>query len=160
MSRLLCVAIGILLVGCPPWIIYGMTVPVPQYRTGGYLDFLAFAYALLAVYGGVLVGVLVYWAIQKRAGQRPSPFGIFMAGACSSVSLSVAFVICSGIYGLIVSHSFEKGIGTAWGLVVIFWSLFGTVVAAGIALLFFGLRGPPARAGVSQQTAGSSRPSA
>jgi hypothetical protein len=108
------------------------------------------------VYGGVFVGVLVYWAIQKRTGQRSSPYGIFTAGACSGLALSVAFVICSGIYGLIVSGSFEKGIGNLWGMIVILWLLFGAVVAAGIALLFFGLQGPTGPTAASQQPGGSS----
>ena len=156
MRRLLGVVIGALLIGCPPWMIYGITVPVPKYRAGGPSDFLVFASALLAVYGGVLAGSLVYWAIKKRAGQTSTPFGIFMAGAFSSLILSVAFAAYRGIYGLITSHSFENGVGNLWGLIVILWLLFDTVVAAGIALLFFGLQGPAARAGASQQAAGPS----
>jgi len=156
MRGLLGVVIGALLIGCPLWMMYGITVPVPKYRTGGPLDFLVFATALLCVYGGVLAGVLVYWVIQKRAGQRSTPFGIFLAGACSSLLLSVAFVVCRGIYGLITSHSFEQGVGNLWGLIVIFWCGLGAVVAAGIAFLFFGLQGPAAPSGAPQQAGGSS----
>lgn len=147
MGRILRLAIGALLVGFPAWMIYGMTIPVPKYRTGGYVDFLMFAYTLLAVYGGVFIGILIYWASQKRTGQRLSPLGIFIAGAVCSLAFSIAFVIGCGIYGLIVHGSFERGVGNLWGLIVIFWVLFGGVVAAGVGLLFFGLRGPTGPAG-------------
>lgn len=100
MRGTLSVLIGALLIGGPLWLIYGMTVPVPKYRTGGPHDFIVFASALLAVYGGALAGALVYWVIQKRAGQASTAFGTFLAGACSSVMLSIAFVVCRGIYGL------------------------------------------------------------
>jgi hypothetical protein len=156
MRRPLAVLIGALLIGATLQMIYGITVPVPKSRTGGPHDFIVFASSLLAVYGGILAGALVYWVIQKRAGQASTAFGIFMAGAGSSLMLSVAFVVCRGLYGLITSHSFEQGVGNLWGLIVIFWFLLGTVAAAGIALLLYGLQGPTGRAGASPQAGGSS----
>src|SRR5579885_2802921 len=98
MRKILALAIGALLIGFPAWMISGMTIPVPKYRIGGYGDFRVFALTLLAVYGGVFVGSLIYWAIQKRTGQRLSPLGIFTAGAVCSFALSIAFVIGCGIY--------------------------------------------------------------
>jgi hypothetical protein len=38
MRRLLSGAAGVLLVVTPPMMVYGMTVPVPQYRTGTFAD--------------------------------------------------------------------------------------------------------------------------
>ena len=156
MRGLFGVSIGVLLIGGPLWMLYGLTVPVPKFRTGGPHDFVVLAWAVLAVYGGNLAGMLTYWVVQRRAGQHSTPLGIFVAGSCSSLILSIAFVVCRGIQGLIASHSFEAGVGNLWGLIVIFWFSLGTVAAAGIALLLFGLQGPTRRAGASPQAGGPS----
>lgn len=79
--RVLAIVVAVVLLGYPPFLIYGITVPVPRFRTGSSADFTAFAYTMLAVYGGVLVGVAVHWARVGRARQHMRPFGVLKAGA-------------------------------------------------------------------------------
>ena len=145
--RLLAIVVGIALIGYPPFLLYDMTVPVPRFRTGTYADFVTFAGTLLAIYGGVLLGVAVHWVRAGRAWQRVRPVELFKAGVWGAVAVAAAFVVGAGVHGLATQGSFEKGIGTLWGLVLIFAALFGALVSAGIALLFHGWR-PLADAGI------------
>ena len=140
MIRFVTVVIAIGLIVYPAFLIYAMTVPVERFRTGGYVDYLAFAGTVFAIYGGVLLGVAVYWTRVGKAGQRVRPAGILKAGVWGSLVAGVIFVVGSGIHGLTTQGSFERGIGNLWGLVVIFALLFGAVVSGGMALLFRGLQ--------------------
>ena len=75
---------------------------------------------------------------------------IFKAGAWGAFGVGVIFVAGAGVHGLMTQGSFEKGIGTLWGLVLIFAALFGALVSGGVALLFQGIQpfagsGGPAR---------------
>ena len=48
----------------------------------------------------------------------------------------------------------EKGFGNLWGVVAIFWAVFGALVSAGLALLFYAWRGgrywPPGAGGLGR----------
>jgi hypothetical protein len=144
--RFLAIVIGVALIGSPLFLIYAITVPVPRFRTGSYADFLAFAGTVFAIYGGVLLGVAVYWAMRGRTWESLRPVVIFKAGVWGAFAVGVVFVVGAGVRGLTTQGSFEKGIGNLWGLVLIFAALLGAFVSAGVALLFYGLR-PLAGAG-------------
>jgi hypothetical protein len=131
--------VAVALIGYPPFLIYAMTVPVERFRTGSYVDFLAFASTVFVIYGGVLLGVAVHWARVGRPGQHLRPVGILKAGVLGALAVGVVFVVGAGIYSLTAQGSFEKGIGNLWGLILIFALLFGALVSGGIALLFHGL---------------------
>ena len=138
--RFLAIVVAVALIGYPPFLIYAMTVPGPRFRTGTYVDFLAFATTVFAIYGGVLLGVAVQWARVGRTWRRLRPVVAFKAGVWGAVAAGGVFVVGAGVRGLTTQGSFEKGIGNLWGLVLIFALLFGALVSGGIALLLHGLR--------------------
>lgn len=140
MIRFLAIVIGVALIGYPLFLIYAITVPVPQSRTGSYADFLVFAGTVFAIYGGVLLGVAVHWATRGRTWEGLRPVVIFKAGVWGAFAVGVVFVVGAGVHGLITQGSFEKGIGNLWGLVLIFAALFGALVSGGVALLLHGMR--------------------
>jgi hypothetical protein len=138
--RFLAIVVAVALIGYPPFLIYAITVPVAQFRTGSYVDFLTFAGTVFAIYGGVLLGLAVHWARVGRVWQRLRPVEVFKAGVWGALVVSVVFVVGAGVHGLTTQGSFEKGIGNLWGLVLIFALLFGALVSGGMALLFHGFR--------------------
>ena len=140
MIRFLASLAGIALIGYPPFLIYAITVPVPQFRTGSYADFLPFAATVSAIYGGVLLGIAVRWATGGKAWATLRPAVVFKAGVWGAVAVGAVFVIGAGVYGLTTQGSFEKGIGNLWGLILIFAALLGALVSAGVALLLHGTR--------------------
>jgi len=142
MIRLIGIVAGIALVGYPPFLIWAITVRVPRFRTGSYVDFLPFAVTLAAIYGGVLLGMAVHWLWRGRSSQRLPPFEVFVAGVYGTLTVGVVFLAAAGVRGLTTQGSFEKGIGTLWGLVLIFAAVFGALVSGGVALLFRFLRSP------------------
>ena len=147
MTRILALVAGVLLIGIHPWLLYGVTVPMPEYRKGGFVDFLFlfFSEALLAIYGGVLLGVLVYWAGKKWIGQSLLPHELFISGLCGVLASCVVFFVGGFVYRLPSSRSYEAAIGAnLWGLLAHIWIVLGTLVAAGVALLFHALRGSTA----------------
>jgi hypothetical protein len=142
----LTVVIAVVLIGYPLFLIYAITVPVAQFRTGRYVDFLGFAVTVVAIYGGVLLGAWWQWAKAGRAGQRVRPAEVFKAGVLGALVVAVVFVVGAGVRGLITQGSFEKGVGNLWGLIVILAVFLGALVSGGVALLFYRLR-PSAESG-------------
>ena len=140
MIRVLAIVLAVALIGYPAFLIYAITVPVARFRTRGYIDFLAFAGTVLAIYGGVVLGVAAHWVRARRAGQRLRPVGVLKAGVWGAFAVGVVFVLGAGIHGLTTQGSFEKGIGNLWGLILIFAVLLGALVSAGVALMSYGLR--------------------
>ena len=55
MIRLFAIVVGLALIGYPPFLIHAISVPVPRFRTGSYVDFLTFA---AGVWGALAVGVV------------------------------------------------------------------------------------------------------
>jgi hypothetical protein len=153
--RFVAIVVAVVMIGYPPFLIYAITVPVPRFRTGSYVDFLAFAGTMSAIYGGVMLGVAVHWARVGRAWQRLRPVGVLKAGVSGAVAVGVGFVVSAGVHGMATRGSFEKGIGNLWGLVVIFALLFGALVSGGMALLLHAIR-PSARASGSMPGNGGS----
>src|SRR5437764_8157207 len=80
MTRIAAMIAGVLLIVCPALWLIEVAVPVPQYRKGGYADFLFLGRVLLAIYGSVLLGVAVYWVRANRSGQPSFPMEVFKAG--------------------------------------------------------------------------------
>ena len=159
MTRILALVAGIVLIGYPAWLLGDITIPLPAYRKGGYADFLLFAQALLAVYGGVLLGIAVHWARAHRSRKRLVPFGLFMAGTYGVLALCIVFFAGGIVYGLMKYGAFDKAVGgNLWGMIVIFWLVLGAFVSAGLALLFYAWRGPAGHAGRMPGSGGSGAP--
>jgi len=144
-SRFLALAVGALLVGYP-LLMLSTAVPVPGYRTGTYADYRFAALGFLAIYGGVLLGILIYWLHLGKTGRKLTPVGVFRAGFFAEFVLSFTVVLGSGFYSLIASGSFDEGIGNLGGAILILWLMLGTAVSAGLALLFYGFQAPTERA--------------
>jgi hypothetical protein len=159
MIRILALIAGIVLIVFPAWLLGDITVPVPKYRKGGFADFQLYAQVLLAVYGSVLLGIVVHWVLASRSGQRLLPFELLRAGIFGVVGVCIALFAAGIVYGLMKYGAFDKAIGgNLWGMVVIFWVVSGALVSAGIALLFYAWRGPVGRAGMTPGSGGSGAP--
>ena len=138
MIRIVAILAGIVLIGLPAWWLKEVTIPLPAYRKGG-ADFYFFIQTVVAVYGSVLIGIVVHWA---RAKPRPSPFGVFKAGMLGVLAVCIVFLVGGFVYGFAKYGAFDKAIGgNLWGLLVIFWGILGAFVSAGIALLFYAWHG-------------------
>jgi hypothetical protein len=159
MTRILALIAGIVLIGFPAWLLGNITVPLPAYRKGGFADFHLYAQVLLAVYGSVLLGIVVHWARPNRSGQRLFPFGLLMAGIFGVLAVCIALFAGGIVYGLRSTvRSTRQLEEISGGLVVIFWVVLGALVSAGIALLFYAWRGPVGRAGMTPGSGGSGAP--
>ena len=159
MTRILALVAGLLLIAAPAWWLREAAVPVPAYRKGGYADFVFLGQALLAVYGGVLLGVVAYWARARRTARAVTPFGLIKAGVGGVRALGFVFFVGGAIYSQATYGSFDKAIGgNLWGLLVIFWAILGALVSAGLALLFYAWRGPAPPAGVTPGKSASGVP--
>jgi len=141
MTKIFALIAGLVLIGFPAWWLRESTVPLPAYRKGGYADYVFLAYALLAVYGSVLFGIAVHVVRAKWGAQSLSPFALFKAGMGGVLVVAIAFFVIGGVYGLMRYGAFDKVIGNLWGLLAIFWGVFGALVSAGLALLFYAWRG-------------------
>jgi Kef-type K+ transport system membrane component KefB len=132
MRRLLAGAAGVLLVVIPPLMLYGITVPVPQYRTGTFADYEAFVVSCLTVYGGVALGITVRWLRDRRKEPIISGRSVFRAGFTGAlVVIGIALVLASMRSG---------SLGNLWGLVVIFGGVFAATVSAGARLVWYAIR--------------------
>jgi hypothetical protein len=149
MTRIAAMIAGLVLIGCPAWWLATATIPVPKYRTHGFADFLFLGQTLLAIYGSVLLGVVVHWVRARRSGQPSFPIEIFKAGMYGVLAACIVFFGGGSLYSLAKYGSFEKAIGgNLWGMLVIFWGILSAFVSAGIALLFYAWRrGPAGHAG-------------
>ena len=159
MIRIAAIIAGLMLIGFPAWWLSGVSVPLPAYRKGGYVDFVFLAQQLLAIYGSVLFGIGAYWTWAKRSGQAPSSFGLFKAGMFGVLAACIAFFGAGSVYSLAKYGAFDKAIGgNLWGLLVIFWGILGAFVSAGIALLFYAWRGPTQHVGARPGSSAASPP--
>jgi hypothetical protein len=121
--RFVAFVIALVLIGYPPFLIYAITVPVERFRTGSYVDFLAFAGTISAIYGGVMLGVAVHWTRLGRAWQRLRPVGVLKVGA--GVTVGVGFgVVLGSWHGPRVVRESRHSLGPA----LIFALLFGARV--------------------------------
>jgi hypothetical protein len=132
MQRLLGGVTGVLLVVIPPVMLYGMTVPVPQYRTGTFADYEAFVVSCLTVYGGVVLGIAVRWWRRQRSESTSGGRDIFRAGLIGGlVAVGLALALTS----------MRSGLGNLWGLVIIFGGVFAAIVSAGAGLVWYAIHG-------------------
>jgi hypothetical protein len=141
--RLFALLAAIALLVLPGYWLLDITVPVQAFRARDVTDYVFFAEAAAVIYGGVVLGVAAYLLWARYAGSPVRPGGIFQGGTAGVASAALAVVLASGIYGQVALGSFERGIGTLWGMVVIFAVVLGAIVAAGLALLWMALRRPP-----------------
>ena len=139
--KILAVIAALVLIVFPAWWLENATLPLPAYRKGGFADYAYLVYSVLAVYGSVLLGIAVQFVRAKRTRQPLYPFGVFKAGLGGVLAVAIAFFTIDGIYSLMRFGAVEKGFGNLWGLVAIFWAVFGALVSAGLALLFYAWRG-------------------
>ena len=96
MTKILALIAGIFLIGFPAWMLKEMSVPLPQYRKGGYADYVLLAYELLAVYGSVLLGIAVHVGRAKWSGQS------FFRSACLRRACGVYWLLLAHISSLVV----------------------------------------------------------
>ena len=146
MIRIAAMIAGLVLIGCPALWLAATTIPVPQYRTHGYADFLFLAQTLLAIYGSVLLGIAVHWVRARRSGQPLFSVGVFKAGMSGMLAACIVFFGGASLYGMAKYGSPDKVIGNLWGMLVVFWGIFSAFVSAGMALLFYAWRGPAGHA--------------
>ncbi|MFL6815098.1 MAG: hypothetical protein ACJ8EK_13775 [Bradyrhizobium sp.] len=159
MTRIAALIAGVLLIACPGLWLMEVSVPVPKYRKGVAADFGFLGWLLFAIYGSVLLGVVVYWVRANRSGQPVLPNQVFKAGMFGVLAACIVFFVGGSIYGIAKYGSFEKAIGgNLWGMLAIFWAVLGALVSAGIALIFFAWRGPAGPAGAGPGTGPWSSP--
>src|SRR4051794_19184273 len=142
MIRIAALIAGLLLFACPGvWLI-------AFFGKGGSEGFVLLGWALLAVYGSVLLGVAVARVRANRSGQPFPANEVFKAGMFGVLAACIVFFVGGGVYGVAKYGSFDRAIGgTLWGLLAIFWGVLSALVSAGIALLYFAWRGPARPAG-------------
>ena len=140
MIRILAIASAVPLIGYPVVMIYRLTLPVVERRTGSYHEYIVFAIVLLVIYGGVLLGITVYWARVRRTRRRLRHIKAFAAGVLGALAGFIIYIVVSGVYVLITQGSFEKDAGNLLPVLLIFDMLFGVLVSGGITLLLYGLR--------------------
>ena len=159
MTRIAALIAGLVLIVCPAWWLREVTVPLSAYRKGGSADYLFYGQALLAIYGSVLLGIVVHWVRAKRSGQPLVALGLFKAGMQGMLAAAIAFFAVHFAYGMMTHGNFEKAIGgNLWGMIVIFWAILSAIVSAGMALLFYAWRGPAGHAGAMPGRGGSVTP--
>ncbi len=146
MIRIAAIIAGLVLIACPAVWLAATTIPVPKYRTHDFADFLFLGQTLLAIYGSVLLGA-VLWVHARRSGQPLFPVGVFKAGMYGMLAACIVFFGGASLYGMAKYSSPGKAIGNLWGMLVIFWGILSVFVSAGIALLFYAWRGPAGPAG-------------
>lgn len=120
---------GALLVFAPAWMLFNTMVPVPQYRTGTYVDYLAAGRACLTLYGGATIGILVQWGRIARRRQTISSRSVFLACFVGAiVAIGVTLIAAGG--------------GNLLGVVVIFGGALSAIIGAGAGLIWHALRRP------------------
>jgi len=136
MTRILALIAGIVLIGYPAW----MLRPQTWHFNSTFLIY------NLVIYGSVLLGIAVHVWRARWSGLSLFPFGLFKAGMRGVLAAATAYFVAGGIYGVITYGDFYSVIGgNLWGLLFIFWGVFGASVSAGIALLFYAWRGAAGR---------------
>jgi hypothetical protein len=121
----------VLLVVTPSAMLYGMTVPVRQYRTDTLADYQTFLASCVTVYGGVVLGIAMQW--WRERGKEPIRSGrsVFRAGFRGGlVAVGIALALAS----------LRSGLGNLWGLVVIFGGVFAATISAGAGLVCYAIR--------------------
>ena len=131
MLRVLSGIAGVFLLVVPSLMLYDMSIPVRQYRTGTYTDYQAFVRACLIVYGGAAAGIAVQWWRSVRQ-RRPLRGASVLGAGLTGVLVLVAVTL--------VLASVETGPGNLVGVVVILGAVFGAIVSGGAALVWRALR--------------------
>ena len=142
MKAYLAIGLGLAFFLAPLWTLSGF-VTVPQYRTGTISDYATALIAGAALYGGVLVGVLVR---RRYNYQRNKPvrfktiFVAGMAGAMGAITLGLAAAFLSEL----VSTGRMMPAGQTPALLPVFYIVGGILsafMATGAGLIAYGLSG-------------------
>jgi hypothetical protein len=118
MTKLFALIAGVILTGFPAFVLIRAAIP---YGHGTFVVF-----ELLAVYGGVLFGIAVYYYSVVYA-KRSAPF-VFLAGM---------FGLVAGVFVISIIADRQAN---PWPLAFT-WAIFSSMVSAGVALLFYAWRG-------------------
>ena len=140
MIRILAIASAVPLIGYPVVMIYNLTVSPVESHTASYYELIVFVISLLVIYGGVLLGITVYWARVRRTRRRLRHIKAFAAGVLGALAGGIIYLVVSGVHVLITQGSFKKGFGNLLPVFLIFNTLFGVLVSGGMTLLLYGLR--------------------
>jgi hypothetical protein len=129
MKRLSSGVAGTLLLVAPAWMLFSTMVPVPQFRSGTYADYLAVVRACLTLYGGASIGIVVLWWRSARRRQSITGLGVFLASIVGAIAATGTAIVGSGG-------------GNLWGVVVIFGGAFSAIIGAGAGLVWYAVHGP------------------
>lgn len=145
MMRYVFMIVGVLLLVAPLRWLYGLT-PVAAYRTGTFQD-VAFALSAgVALYGGVLAGVLGLWRLEARRRAPMKGLAVFSAGWIGAMAgIGLALGIWALHEWLTTGAVLRPGQSAA--LLPIFPIVGGAialVIAGGAGLVASGLRRPTA----------------
>lgn len=146
MKAFLAIAVGLVLLLAPLWTLSGF-VTLPEYRTGTIDDYSTALISGVALYGGVLVGILVgrrYRARQNGAAGFRTTFMDGMAGAMAAITVGLVIAFLGEL--ITTGRLMPKGNSPA--LLPIFYvvgGLLSAFMAAGAALIAHGLGGAATR---------------
>lgn len=140
MKAYLAIVLGIALLLAPLWTLSGF-VRVPEYRTGTIADFATALIAGVALYGGVLVGVLVIRR-RKSPRHRSVPFkATFVAGIGGAMGAITLSLLGAFLFELVSTGRLMPA-GNSPALLPVFYIVGGILsafMAAGAGLIAYGL---------------------
>lgn len=142
MKAYLAIMLGLALLLAPLWSLSGF-VTVPEYRTGTAADYSSALIAGAALYGGVLVGVLIG---RRYNSQRRSPVAFrttFMAGIAGAI-VAITLALFAAFVSELVSTGRLMPAGQTPALLPLFYVVGGILsvfMAAGAGLIAYGLSG-------------------
>jgi hypothetical protein len=127
----------VLLVILSAWLLANTTgFPPSYYRTR--IDSLYFNLQLAIIYGGVSVGVLIYWARKKWIGQSLRPFSIVEAGVLGVVALGPILTFRNGMYTMMGVAPESRS--WSWDFAIAVWFFCVVSAATSAGLLLYGLQ--------------------
>ncbi len=137
LSRILATAIAVVLIILSAWLLANTVgFPSPYCRTR--IDSFFFDLQLAVIYGGVSIGVLIYWAHKKRVGQSLRPFSIVEAGVLGVVTLAPVLAFRNSIYTMLGVE--PKSLSWSWDFAIVAWFFCAASAATSAALLLYGLQ--------------------
>ena len=144
MKRVLAIIVGVLLFLAPLWSLWGMMVPVPEYRTGTFADLVPLLRAVAILYGGVAAGIFALSRLEPKLRTGMTGRAIFMAGiAGAMLAILLALAGWAIVQWLTTGRVLKPGQTLAlMPLVPILGGLFGAFIAGGAALIANALRRP------------------
>ena len=142
MKQLTALIVGTLLILAPLWSLWGMTVPVPQYRTGTFADLVPLLTAVATLYGGVAAGIFALSRLKPRTGMTGK--AILVAGIGGALAaILVALAGWAVVQWLTTGRVMKPGQTLAlMPLFPILGGLLAAPIAGGAALVAYAMRSP------------------